>query len=132
TAAPAPVSSVTPSIRTTETAGGTRTIIVPTTPVTIPIEGASSPAAEAGAGQQSGASRTQTGAAAKHMGIISDRNSERSIRCAPTPAPLSVRQPDAGASVNTRLPENDASAVLKRAETRVVATTFGALIPFSL
>src|SRR5262249_12027066 len=129
TAAPAPVPSVSPAISTTETAGGTRTIIVPTTPVTIPIEGASSPAAEAGAGQQSGASRTQTGAAAKNMGYYSDRNSERSIRCAPTPAPLSVRQPDAGASVNTRLPEHAASAVLKRAEPRIVAPPFGAMLP---
>jgi hypothetical protein len=128
TAAPAPAPSASPAIGTTETAGGTRTIIVPTTPVTVPIEGASSPATEAGAGQQSSASRTQTGAA-KSIGIISDRNSERSIRCAPTPVPLSTRQPLTGVSADTRLPEQAASAVLKRAEARVVLPPFGAMLP---
>jgi hypothetical protein len=128
TAAPAPAPSASPAIGTTETAGGTRTIIVPTTPVTVPIEGASSPATEAGAGQQSSASRTQTGAA-KSIGIVSDRNSERSIRCAPTPVPLSTRQPLTGVSADTRLPEQAASAVLKRAEARVVLPPFGAMLP---
>jgi len=60
TAAPAPAPSASPATGTSEAAGGTRTIIVPTTPITVPIEGASSPATEAGAGQQSGASRTQS------------------------------------------------------------------------
>jgi len=129
TAAPAPSPSASPAIGTTETAGGTRTIIVPTTPVTVPVEGASSPATEAGAGQQSGASQTQTGATGKPMGIISDRNSERSIRCAPTPVPLSARQPVTGSSPDTRLPERAASAVLKRAEPRVVLPPFGAMLP---
>jgi hypothetical protein len=128
TAAPTPSPSASPAIGTTETAGGTRTIIVPTTPVTVPIEGASSPATEAGAGQQSGASRTQTGAA-KSIGIVSDRNSERSIRCAPPPVLLSARQPVTGASPDTRLPEHAASAVLKRAEPRVVLPPFGAMLP---
>ncbi len=129
TAAPTPFPSASPAIGTTETAGGTRTIIAPTTPVTVPIEGTSSSATEAGAGQQSGASRTQTGAAAKSIGIISDRNSERSIRCAPTPVPLSARQPVTGVSLNTGLLENVASAVLKRAEPRVVLPPFGAMLP---
>src|SRR5262245_13995002 len=128
TAAPTPSPSASPAIGTTETAGGTRTIIVPTTPVTVPIEGASSPATEEGAGQQSGASRTQTGAA-KPIGIVSDRNSERSIRCAPTPVPISARQPVTGASTDTRLPEHTASGVLKRAEPRVVLPPFGAMLP---
>src|SRR5262249_48385994 len=97
TASPTPAASASPMIGTT---GEPRTIVVPTTPITVPIEGASSPATEAGLGQQSGASRTQAGAAARPMGIVSERNPERSIRCAPTPVPVSARQP--GASANAK------------------------------
>src|SRR5215475_5078543 len=58
TASPTPAASASPMIGTTVATGEPRTIVVPTTPVTIPIEGASSPATEAGLGQQSSASRT--------------------------------------------------------------------------
>jgi hypothetical protein len=129
TASPTPAASASPAIGTTGATGEPRTIVVPTTPVTVPIEGASSPATEAGAGQQGGASRTQAVAAAKPMGLVSERNPERSIRCAPAPVPVSARQPGAGASADTNLPENAASAVLKRAEPRVVLPPFGAMLP---
>src|SRR5262249_27052034 len=69
-ASPTPAASASPMIGTTVVTGEPRTIVVPTTPVTIPIEGSSSPATEAGLGQQGGASRTQAGAAARPMGIV--------------------------------------------------------------
>jgi len=129
TASQTPAAKASPAIGTTDAAGGTRTIVVPTTPVTVPIDGASSPATEAGIGQQGGASRTQVGAAARPMGIVSERNPERSIRCAPTPVPVSARQPGAGASANARLPERVASAALKPTEPLVVLPPFGAMLP---
>ena len=90
---PTPAASASTAIGTTGATGETRTIIMPTTPVTVPIDGASSPPTEAGQGQQGGASRSQAGAAARPMGSVSERNPERSIRCAPTPIPVSARQP---------------------------------------
>src|SRR5262249_39258826 len=125
----ASAASASPAKGTTEATEGTRTIVVPTTPVTVPIDGASSPATEAGLGQQGGASRTQAGAATKSSGIVSERNPERSIRCAPTPVPASARQPGAGASSNANLSENATSVVLKRAEPRVVLPPFGTMLP---
>src|SRR5215831_15932629 len=103
TASPTPAASASPVIGTTGVTGEPRTIIVPTTPVTVSIEGSSSSATEAGLGQQSSASRTQAGAAARPMGIVSERNPERSIRCAPTPVPVSARQLVAVASTNAKL-----------------------------
>jgi hypothetical protein len=129
TATPAPAASVPPAMGTSEAKGETRTIVEPATPVTVPIEGASSFPTEAGAGQQSGAPRTQSGAAARPMGIVSERNPERSIRCAPTPLPVSARQPVAGASSNAKPSEYAGSAALKREEPRVVLPSFGAMLP---
>jgi len=128
-ATPAP--SASPAIGTTDAAGGTRTIITPATPVTVPIDGAavSSPATEAATGQQGGASRSQSGAAAKPVGIVSERNPERSIRCAPTPAPVSARQPAASATLSANPPEPTSPAVLKRTEPRVVLPPFGVMLP---
>jgi hypothetical protein len=128
TATPSPAASASPAVGATEAAGGTRTIVVPTTPVTVPTE-ITGGAVEAGMGRQSGASRTQAGATTKPMGIVSERNPERSIRCAPTPAPLSARQPGAGASANAKLSEQAASAALKPTEPRVVLPPFGAMLP---
>jgi len=127
TASPTPAASASPMIGTTGATGEPRTIVVPTTPITVTIEGASSPATEAGLGQQSSASRTQTGAAARPMGIFSERNPERSIRCAPTPVPVSARQP--GASANAKASEQTVPAVLKLTEPRVVLPQFGAMLP---
>ncbi len=129
TANPTPAASASPATGTTEATGGPRTIVMPTTPVTVPIEAAPSPATEAGAGQQGGALRTQAGVAPKSGGIVSERNPERSIRCAPAPVPVSARQPSAGASANAKLFENAPSAVLKRAEPGVMLPPFGAMLP---
>jgi hypothetical protein len=131
TAFPTPTLSASPEIETTDAAGGTRTIVAPATPVTVPIDGAaiSSPAVEAAKGQQGGASRSEAGAAAKPVGIVSERNPERSIRCAPTPAHVSARQPGAGASTSAKLSEQAASAVLKYGEPRVASPPFGAMLP---
>jgi hypothetical protein len=129
TATPAPAASVPPAMGTSEAKGETRTIVEPATPVTVPIEGASYSSTDAGAGQQSGAPRTQSGAAARPMGIVSERNPERSIRCAPIPLPVSARQPVAGASSNAKPSEYAGSAVLKREEPRVVLPSFGAMLP---
>jgi hypothetical protein len=127
TASPTPAASASPMIGTIGATGEPRTIVVPTTPITVPIEGASSPATEAGLGQQSSASRTQAGAAARPLGIASERNPERSIRCAPTPVPVSARQP--GASANAKASEQTVPAVLKLTEPRVVLPPFGAMLP---
>jgi hypothetical protein len=127
TASPTPAASASPMIGTTVVTGEPRTIVVPTTPVTIPIEGSSSSATQAGLGQQSGASRTQAGAAARPMGIVSERNPERSIRCAPTPVSVSARQP--GASANAKVSEQTVPVVLKQTEPRVVLPPFGAMLP---
>jgi len=131
TASPTPAPSASPAIGTTDAAGGTRTIVAPATPVTVPIDGAavSSPAMEAATGQQGGASRSQAGAAAKPVGIVSERNPERSIRCAPTPVPVSARQSVAAASTNAKLSEQAAPAVLRGAEPRVELPPFGAMLP---
>jgi hypothetical protein len=127
TASPTPAASASPMVGTTVVTGEPRTIVVPTTPITVPIEGVPSPATEAGLGQQSSASRTQAGAAARPIGIASERNPERSIRCAPTPVPVSARQP--GASANAKASEQTAPAVLKLTEPRVVLPPFGAMLP---
>src|SRR6266545_2397799 len=52
TASPTPATSASSTIGTAGTTGETRTIVVHTTPVTVPIETASSSATEAGAGQR--------------------------------------------------------------------------------
>jgi len=129
TATPAPAASASPTIGTSEAKGETRTIVVPTTPITVPTEGASSSSTEAGTGQQSGAPRTLSDAATKPMGIVSERNPERSIRCAPTPVPVSARQTGAGASANAKLSGQAAPAVLKGSEPRVALPPFGAMLP---
>src|SRR5262249_14959549 len=86
-------------------------------------------ATEAGAGQQGAASQTQAGAAAKPMGIVFERKPERSIRCAPTPGPVSTRQPVPAASTKAKLSEPAAPALLKAATPPVVLPPFGAMLP---
>jgi hypothetical protein len=129
TATPAPAASDFPAMGTSEAKGEARTIVVPTTPITVPIEGASSSSTEAGTGQQGGAPRTQSGAATRPMGIVSERNPERSIRCAPTPVPVSARQPGADASANAKVSGQSAPAVLKGSEPLVALPPFGAMLP---
>ena len=129
TATPAPAASAPPAMGTSEAKGETRTIVVPTTPITVPIEDASSSLTEAGTGQQSGPPHTKSSAATRPMGIVSERNAERSIRCAPTPIPVSARQPGAGASANAKPPRQVEPAVLKDSGPRVALPPFGAMLP---
>ncbi|HEX5081571.1 MAG TPA: hypothetical protein VFY40_05970 [Blastocatellia bacterium] len=125
TTTPSPVASASP------TPGTTGTINAPAAPITVPIEGVgdtvSSPATEAAIGQQGGAYQTQAGAAAKSGGIISERNPERSIRCAPTPVAASTRQLS---EAPPKQPIDTVAPVLKRAEAGdVVLPPFGAMLP---
>jgi hypothetical protein len=133
TASPTPGTSASPAIGVTEATGGTRTIILPTTPVTVPIEGTgsvvSSPSTEAPPRQQGSSTRPQAGTAAKPTGFASERNPERSIRCAPTPVPVSSRQAFTASPANAKLFENTASVILKQPEPRIVLPPFGAMLP---
>lgn len=108
---------------------------MPTTPVTVPIEGTGSvvspPSTEADPREQGGSSRPQAGAAAKPIGIDSERNPERSIRCAPTPLPVSAHKAFTSAPANAKPSEDAVSVILKQPEprTRVVLPPFGAMLP---
>src|SRR5262249_13647897 len=85
-------------------------------------------ASEVATEQQGGASRTQAGAAARPMGIVSERNPERSIRCALTPVAASTRRPSQEASLK-QAPETE-SPVLKRASAGNVALPpLGRMLP---
>src|SRR5262249_39086973 len=99
----------------------------------VPIDGTggavSSPATDAGIGQQSGASRTQAGGAGRPKGNFFERNPERSIRGGPTPVPIFARQSVTGASATATLSQHAPSAILKRAEPTVVLPPFGAMLP---
>ena len=134
-AAPAPAASTSPPPATSTTGAteATRTIVMPTTPVTVPLEGVggtSSPAAtEATTGQRMGASSTLAERATKPGGIISERNPERSIRCAPIPAPVTVQKSILDTPANTKLPERAVPVLLRRSEPRVVLPSFGAMLP---
>ena len=127
-ATPPPATTVTVAPGAT---GATGTIVMPTTPVTVPLEGVggvvSSATAEAATGQRGAASSVQV--VTKPRGIVSERNPERSIRCAPIPAPVSARQTTLDASANTKQPERVEPSLLRRTETRVVLPPFGAMLP---
>jgi hypothetical protein len=104
---------------------GAGTIIMPTTPVTVPIEGVGgtvSPAAGATTGE--GGAPSRDAGAARREAPVSRRNPERSIRCAPIPTP--VTKPIAGAPAKETVPE---PASFKRAEPSIVVPSFGAMLP---
>ncbi len=119
-ASPSPAPTAPPVSAAPATGAGT--IIMPTTPVTVPMEGVGgtvSPATEAGA---------RDGGAAGREEPVFQRNSERSIRCAPIPTSAPADKPISTASRDdARLsPE---PALFKRAEPRVVLPEFGAMLP---
>lgn len=120
TATPTPALSASPA----PTPGAT---FISTTPITVPPGGTGgtvlTPAAAAG-GQT--ASSAGASSAIKHGEIASQRNPERSIRCAPTPLPISARQPLAGAPGNqpALVP-----ATLRRIEPVIPLPPFGAMLP---
>ena len=129
TASPTPAASASPAIGTTEATGGTRTIVVPTTPVTVPIEGASSPATEAAQGNR--AAHPEHRRARRQNRWESFPNAIPSARSAALPH-LSLFQrvnPSPALPRTQSLSEHAASAVLKRAEPRVVLPPFGAMLP---
>src|SRR5262245_25206230 len=113
--------SPTPALSVPATpAASAGTIIVPTTPATVPMEGVGgtvSPATEAATRDAGGGKREEP---------VYQRNSERSIRCAPIPAVVPANKPIAGAIAKEPLPE---PALFKRAEPRVVLPSFGAMLP---
>jgi hypothetical protein len=118
TASPTPGLSASPVPATP--AAGAGTIIVPTTPVTVPMEGVGgtvSPATDAATRDVGGVKREE---------LVSQRNSERSIRCAPIPAAVPANKPIAGAIAKELLPE---PAIFKRTEPRIVLPSFGAMLP---
>jgi hypothetical protein len=102
---------------------GPATIIMPTTPVTVPMEGVGgtvSPTTGPATGE-GGSSRS----AARREAPVSRRNSERSIRCAPIPKPITTNKPITGSSSETA----PNPAVPKRAEPSIVLPSFGAMLP---
>src|SRR5262245_3348469 len=126
TVTPSPAASASPA------PGGTRTAPAPILPVTIPRErvggAVSESASEVATEQQGGASRTQAGAAARPMGIVSERNPERSIRCALTPVAASTRRPSQEASLK-QAPETESPVLKRTGAGNVALPTFGAMLP---
>src|SRR5262245_21093897 len=122
TASPAPATSASPAPVAPEAGAGT--IVMPTTPVTVPMAGTVSPATEAITGESSPSSRDA--GAARREEPLSQRNTERSIRCAPIPNQVPANKPVAGIPARGTLPE---PAVFKRTEPRVVLPSFGAMLP---
>jgi hypothetical protein len=122
--APTPLLSASP-IPPTGVKGAT---VTATTPVTIAMDGvgsARSSATDPTAGQNGGTSAAA--GAAKREEIASQRNPERSIRCAPTPTPYPARQPIVAGTLNQPSLE---PAMFKRAlEARVALPPFGAFLP---
>ncbi len=122
TASPAPAPSASPAPVAPEAGAGT--IVMPTTPVTVPMAGTVSPATEAATGE--GGPSSRSGGAEGREDSLSRRNTERSIRCAPIPNQIPANKPVAGAPVKELLPE---PAAFKRTEPRVVLPSFGAMLP---
>jgi hypothetical protein len=108
-------------------AAGPGTIVLPTTPVTVPMEGTVgtvSPATGAIANERGISSRDAN--ATRRGEIISRRNRERSIRCAPVPTPILVNKTVAAAAANDPSTE---PTMFKRPEPRVVLPSFGSMLP---
>jgi hypothetical protein len=122
TASPAPAPSASPV--PVAPAAGAGTIVMPTTPVTVPMAGTVSPATEAATGE--GGPSSGNGGAGGREESLSQRNTERSIRCAPIPNQVSANKQVAGAPAKEPLPE---PALFKRTEPRVVLPSFGAMLP---
>jgi hypothetical protein len=123
TASPTPALSASPA--PVSPAAGAGTIIMPTTPVTIPMEGVTvSPAARPGAGEGDASARNAVAAGREEP--ASRRNSERSIRCAPIPTPIPANKLAADTTARTPSPE---PAMLQRPDPRVVLPSFGAMLP---
>jgi len=120
-ASPATSSSPTPSTSTTPNATSA--------PVTIPLGGTvttveAAPATNAG--QNAGSSSmTQS----KPPGVVSERNQERSIRCAPIPKPVATLNQSTDTTPAARTARGLPDAPLPSVEKPVALPTFGAMLP---
>jgi hypothetical protein len=102
--------------------------VTSTTPVTIAMDGvvgAQPSATDTTVGQPGGSSAT-TGAARREE-MASQRNLERSIRCAPTPTPAPTRQLTAGGIANQSSPAP--IMVTPALDARVALPPFGTFLP---
>jgi hypothetical protein len=120
-ASPAATSSPAPSASTTPNASSA--------PVTIPL-GSTVTTVEAApvtnAGQNAGSpSTTQS----KSAGVVSERNPERSIRCAPVPKPVTALNQATDTTPATRTARGLPDATLPDTDKQVALPTFGAMLP---
>jgi hypothetical protein len=116
TPTPAPSGSPVPP---TGVKGGT---VTSTTPVTIAMDGV--------VGARPSPTEIATGQSGSSSGAVArreERNSERSIRCAPTPTPVRARQPIVGGIVNQ--PSPDPVLFTPTLDARVALPPFGAFLP---
>jgi hypothetical protein len=120
-ASPDASSSPAPSASTTPNASSA--------PVTIPLGGTvttveSAPATNAG--QNAGSSSTTQ---SKSAGVVSERNPERSIRCAPVPKPVAALNQAADTTPATRTARGLPDATLPDTDKPVALPSFGAMLP---
>jgi hypothetical protein len=123
---PTPSPPPSPSPSPIPVKGVTGATVMSTIPVTVAMDGVgNAPRSSANETGQSNVSSGATGAARRGE-IISRRNPERSIRCAPTPKPVSPRQPAAATPV---IPSSPVSNLFKPAELQIPLPPFGAMLP---
>ena len=120
-ASPAASSSPAPSTSTTSNASSA--------PVTIPLGGTvttveAAPATNAG--QNAGSSSTTQ---SKSGGVVSERNPERSIRCAPVPKPVAALNQATDTTPATRTARGLPDATLPDTDKPVALPSFGAMLP---
>jgi hypothetical protein len=120
-ASPAAASSPAPSTSTTPNASSA--------PVTIPLGGTvttveAAPATNAG--QNAGSSSTTQ---SKSGGVVSERNPERSIRCAPVPKPVAALNQATDTTPATRTARGLPDATLPDTDKPVALPSFGAMLP---
>jgi hypothetical protein len=106
--------------------GMTGATVMSTTPVTVAMDGVGS--ATRSAATETGQSNASSGAtgAARRGEIVSRRNPERSIRCAPTPTRISPRRPATTPPVD---PSSLVSGLFKPVEPQIPLPPFGAMLP---
>jgi hypothetical protein len=120
-ASPAASSSPAPSASTTPNASSA--------PVTIPLGGTvttveAAPATNAG--QNAGSSSTTQ---SKSAGVVSERNPERSIRCAPVPKPVAALNQATDTTPAPRTARGLPDATLPDTDKPVALPSFGAMLP---
>jgi hypothetical protein len=122
------IAAQTPSVSSSPQSRGAGTAITGTTPVTMPREGAPPATNEAATGQRGDVSAASAGSM-RPGGLVTERNPERSIRCAPTPSIIPARFPNLELPTPTRETGFNSPALLKRSEPKVALPPFGSLLP---